>query len=269
MLRQQVFGHGDKIQHPTARALPMEGVALGSAAHGQDMEELLSPGSGEGERPEQVMENRAGSRVTVGVCKGDFQKARGSRQVVLRLPECLPDWRLQKTLESPAASKPRAATSSQSTAGRAERQLQLPAQRLRRVPSTETILTPRRLRDAGVPATSPCKAARVTQPDLCAPTALTGTSSSKPGFDGESKQSSVTSLPLSIPNLNAAVVFNPGDANCPPSEHSPAGWTSHTRSTGRRLLSEGKAMGWGGRSQAGSVPRAYSVVPTPWGWQCP
>lgn len=137
MLRQQVFGHGDKILHPTARAPPMEGVALGSAAHGQDTEELLSPGSGEGERPEQVMENRPGSWVTAGVCKGDFQKACGSRQVFLRLPECLPDWRLQKTLESPAASKPRAATSSQSTAGRAERRLQLPAQRLRRVPSTE------------------------------------------------------------------------------------------------------------------------------------
>lgn len=197
MLRLQVFGHGAKILQPTAPApSPLSRqpaprrVALG---HGGD----ATTHRGEDMRPGQVMENRPGTGATFWVRKGDFQKAPGSRCVILRLPKSLPDWHLQKTLKSPAASKTVAATSGQSTLGGAQRllQLRLPAPRLRRgsrPPSPSSAragcLTP------GVPAASPRKAARVTQPDPCVPTTLPGTFGSKQGFNGARKQSGAASL---------------------------------------------------------------------------
>lgn len=118
MLCLQVFGHGAKILHPTAPAPSprQEGWLCQhclQAGHGGD----ATARCGEDVQPGQVMENRPRTGATFWVWKGDFQKAPGSRCVVLWLPESLPDWHLQKTLKSPAASKTIAATSSQSTLG--------------------------------------------------------------------------------------------------------------------------------------------------------
>lgn len=273
MLRQQVFGHGDEIPHRAALAPgpwppPMEGVASGSTARGQDTEELLTPGSrgrcaaraGDGG---QTREQGHVWGLQGGFLESPWLSLSGS--LAARAPARLAPPKhagITRCFQTHGSYKqPKHRGQSGAPAAAAAAGTLAP-----RVPSTVTILTPRRLRDPGgthhvPPQSGTCDTARPVHT-----TALPGTSSSKQGFDGESKQSSVTSLSLSIPNLNAAVVSNPGDANGPPSAHSPAGWTSHTRSTGRWLLSEGKATGWRGHSQAGSVPRASPAVPTPRGW---